>query len=317
MGCGASAAPATANTQQPQQEGTKFISVHGNTDGDDCEVSSPTSRHKGPRRVTIPEIQQQRVRFHDQASGKQLFFMVNDDNKLVYEIDGNQRPPVSRLHYDSYFSFLRFPDTGKGGKLPPDHVDILGGLRVLCARCEPAVLHNIPKDMLIEYDMPGGLRRDMRVFAAQDIIVEAGGMAVKKGDRGTVWGPSNTDDKLRVNVKWDERKDGKTSRINVYPEEVSIGCDLPGGFLRGQKVRATCDIRTDESEEVAIAAGDCGIVWGPHDREDPLSPKSRSKMDMINVRWDERRDGSRRRINVHPEEIAKFIYPVAPKGAQA
>eukprot|EP00662_Eupelagonemidae_sp_cell21_P049095 gene49095-46835_t len=61
------------------------------------------------------------------------------------------------------------------------------------------------------------MRRDMRVFAAQDVIVEGGGLAVKKGDRGTVWGPSNTDDKLRVNVKWDERRDAKTSRINVYP----------------------------------------------------------------------------------------------------
>eukprot|EP01059_Diplonema_ambulator_P006236 TRINITY_DN15994_c0_g1_i1.p1 TRINITY_DN15994_c0_g1~~TRINITY_DN15994_c0_g1_i1.p1 ORF type:complete len:262 (+),score=44.04 TRINITY_DN15994_c0_g1_i1:812-1597(+) len=172
--------------------------------------------------------------------------LYREKGHVVCKVEGLRRPYVTKMYYDDYWGFLRFPDTGRGGKIKRDAElpAILGRLLGLGIGTDCQI--HIPKEVSLDLDIAGGYQRGQRVKAHESIYVGNGILAVGKGGKGTIIGPSQD----RVNVKWDQRVDGKQKNISVKPAEIRLCNDLPGSFLRGSKVQKT---KTNEP----------GVVTGP------------------------------------------------------
>ena len=188
---------------------------------------------------------------------------------------------VVRMLYDPYWSFLRFPDTGKGGRIPKDRnlPQILGKLKgvVQGTACRAW----IPDSIQLDLDIPAQLQRGQIVKALDDVHVGEGTLAVMRGTHGTVMGVINPtgppipnvvgSGMRRINVRWDRREDGKTKKISVLEEESRLTSDMPELFLRGSKV-----LRLEDKDMITPFSG---VIIGP-----PQQPQGAP---AVRIYWDE------------------------------
>eukprot|EP00755_Sulcionema_specki_P021678 Sspe_Gene.13612::Locus_4667_Transcript_1_2_Confidence_0.750_Length_1254::g.13612::m.13612 len=269
MGCGASSEG--ANSQKLHVEQSRNDVRREESDLDDKKPQKAPA----PPPFAITPVETEVVEFTEPGTNHVLRFFVTD-GMMQYEVDGKLRCPLlKKLHFDDYFCFLRFPDTGKGGKLARDPATLpktLGGLKHLASISSCTA--TIPNDVHIEMDIPGGFQRNQRVKAAKDIYVTVHDeLAVKKMDLGSVVGPSSDG---RLYVKWDQRRDGKQKRISVLPDEVKLTSDIAGGLLRGQAV-FTADEATIQEGTPPPKGATLGVIHGPS----PTSPSTH-----VVVLWD-------------------------------
>eukprot|EP01064_Diplonema_japonicum_P025715 TRINITY_DN37138_c0_g1_i1.p1 TRINITY_DN37138_c0_g1~~TRINITY_DN37138_c0_g1_i1.p1 ORF type:complete len:272 (+),score=36.43 TRINITY_DN37138_c0_g1_i1:32-817(+) len=176
--------------------------------------------------------------------------LQREGTDVVCKVDGVRRPVVERILYDDYWCFMRFPDVGRGGRIVRNKSlpEILSKVRGIAEGTSCQVYIN--DHISLELDIPGDYQRGQRVKATENIHISEGELVVPKGSHGTVTGPVNQ----RINVKWDERLDGKQKKISVLPKEVKLSSDLPEGYLRGCKVKKICN---------NTATDLLGVVTGP------------------------------------------------------
>ncbi|KAJ9450926.1 hypothetical protein DIPPA_21425 [Diplonema papillatum] len=224
----------------------------------DVERIDPRTRPQElPQLAPVPYASAEEVVFPGVGMLVQFW---REGGKVMCRADGIVRSrELTTIYYDSYFSFLRFPDTGRGGKvMRTEHLPhLLAKLKGVCAHTNCRLF--IPSLISLDLDLPGGFQRQHVVRAITDIHVGQGTLAVLKGGTGVVvggvGGTSAAGVHERVNVRWASRVDGKKKKISVLPEEIRHVSDLPMQMLRGMKVRrAACPGEADSED---------GIVVGP------------------------------------------------------
>ena len=264
MGCGASRDPSIDNktriSVRPQEQREDERS-----DGDDDGVPL----------VLIAADEMSMVEPHTKIKVQ----FKRESGHVVCYANGNVRQPdVRRMHFDEYYSFLRFPDNGRSGKVPRNArlPELLGKLMGVCegTSCKLQVPDRVPCG-----DLPGGFVVGCTVKATDEIQVGGGTVAVLKGGTGTAMNKSGD----RISVRWHQRLDGKKKKICVLPGEIKWTTDLPAGFLRGHKIT-----RKDNTRITGV-----------------VTSNSRSKNpNMLRVRWD--KGGTNEDISA--SEIKQFVY---------
>eukprot|EP01063_Lacrimia_lanifica_P003950 TRINITY_DN12192_c0_g1_i1.p1 TRINITY_DN12192_c0_g1~~TRINITY_DN12192_c0_g1_i1.p1 ORF type:complete len:313 (+),score=142.17 TRINITY_DN12192_c0_g1_i1:66-1004(+) len=235
---------------------------------------------KGPPKIPITETPCSSITLP--AMGDVVVLKKNG-NKVEYLVDGKMRcPDVKKMYFDPYWGFLRFPDLGRGGKLLRDAAlpPALGQIKGLVKGTDCKLW--MPNEISVETDIPLGLQRGQLVKAMEDIFVGEGTLAVQRGTLGRVVGVVESKQPFqknvpgsgqpRINVKWDERVDGKTKKISILPEEGKTVTDLPpGGWLRGARVL--------RMEEDSVITPDAAIIVGPPRIGNPVK-------ELVRVWWE-------------------------------
>eukprot|EP01061_Rhynchopus_euleeides_P009819 TRINITY_DN19128_c0_g4_i1.p2 TRINITY_DN19128_c0_g4~~TRINITY_DN19128_c0_g4_i1.p2 ORF type:complete len:285 (+),score=83.19 TRINITY_DN19128_c0_g4_i1:331-1185(+) len=264
MGCGSS-------TQRAKSAAPVLATEED--EGQKADVKAPQNL------VDVPLIETDSVEILSEGMS---VVICRKDDKVICKVDSEIRnDDVRKMFYDSYWSFLRFPDTGRGGRVQRDrHLpSILGKVKgvVQGTACKAW----IPDQIQLDLDIPNQLQRGQIVRAIDDVHVGEGTLAVMRGTNGTVVGvilPANPtpnvvgSDMKRVNVRWDRREDGKTKKISVLDDECRLTSDLPGSLLRGSKV-----LRLEDKDVVTPFAG---VVVG-HPQEVKGAP-------AVRVYWDDK-----------------------------
>ncbi|CAK0805118.1 unnamed protein product [Prorocentrum cordatum] len=122
--------------------------------------------------------------------------------------------------------------------------------------------------------LPGGLKIGHMVWAKDDLGKDP--VLVQKYTRGTVAGPSTSNDKERVSVKWEKLcQTGGAGCNNVLPVMIVKTCPpLPGGLTIGQDVWAKDDLGKDP---VLVQKYTKGMVAGPSTSNDK---------ERVSVKWE-------------------------------
>ena len=287
MGCGSST------------QGTELNRPHQPVLGAETPEDVDAAREKlTEHHVECPLIEAQSVEL---TSEGMRVHISREEGRVVCRVDEEMRSSnVLKMYFDPYWCYLRFPDTGRGGRMRRDKAlpTLLGKLKgvVRGTACRAW----IPEYISLEQDVPGNLQRQQHVKAVDDIHVGEGTLAVARGTNGTVVGvilPSGPvlpnvvgSGMPRINVKWERREDGKTKKISVLPEECRLTSDLPGHFLRGSKV-----LRLEDKEMITPYAG---VVVGPS------KASFHGDLHHVRVYWDETGEDQ----DVHVSDLHMVVF---------